>query len=72
MHSHAVHCVNWLELLLLCPRVVFDVNMLGAWLSFVVVGLSAQQENSYCVCVLGGGCGGGAVMCMCVCVCVRE
>lgn len=50
---------------MLCPRVVFDVNMLGAWLSFVVIGLSAQQENSY----RGGGVGGSDVR---VCVCVRE
>lgn len=42
-----LHCVNWLELVLLCPRAVFDVNMLEAWLSFVVIRLSAQRENSH-------------------------
>lgn len=62
------HCVNWLELALLCPRIVFDVNMLEAWLSFVVIRLSAQRENSHregereterCVCEGGRESGGG-------------
>lgn len=41
-----LHCVNWLELVLFCLRVVFDVNMSEAWLSFVVIRLKAQKENS--------------------------
>lgn len=54
-----LHCVNWLELVLPCPGAVFDVNMLEAWLSFVVIRLSAQplscwegeKETEVCVCV---------------------
>lgn len=29
-----------------CPRAVFDVNMLKAWFSFVVIRLSTQPENT--------------------------
>ena len=68
-----LHCVNWLELVLLWPSAVFDVNMLEAWLSFVVIRLSAQLENGHCegeresrerrTCVF---------VCICLCVWVRA